>query len=120
ALCTRHADVEEPSLLVDLLVGPRELRRELLVVDAREEYRVELEALRAVVGQQVDPARAGSARIEPPHEVVDEVRAGARAVVEHLCEADEPREVGLAHELALAKALREHWQPPGLLRETAN
>src|SRR5579885_3269953 len=56
-----HADVEEAPLLGDLLVGASLLRRQLLLLEPRQEDCVELEALRAVEREQVHAARAVAA-----------------------------------------------------------
>ena len=61
--------------------------------------------------QQVDALRGVAARVEPPPQVVDE-RDGV--AVEDLGERDEPREVGLSHELAVAELVGQLRQPAGL------
>ena len=61
----RDADVEQPPFLVPLLIGAREARGELLVVETRQEHSLELEALGPVIGEEMDAARAVPARVEP-------------------------------------------------------
>ena len=78
ALRTRHADVEEAALLGDLRVRPRLPRRQLLLVEPRQEDRLELEPLRAMQREQVHAARAVAARIEAPPQLGDERRRVAR------------------------------------------
>ena len=69
----RDADVEQPALLVGLGLGPTRTERQLPVEQPWEEHRVELQAFRAVVRQQVDPS-AAVLRGEPPAQLVDERR----------------------------------------------
>ena len=55
-LRAREADVEESPLLRYLRRGFRELDRQLLLLDVRDEHRLELEPLRAVQRQEMDTA----------------------------------------------------------------
>ena len=71
----RDPDVEQPPLLVARLVGLREPRRQLLLVEPRQEDRVELEPLRPVVGQQVHAAHLAAAGIEAAAELGGELGA---------------------------------------------
>ena len=109
----RQADVEQPPLLGELLVGPGLLRRQLLLGEPRQEDRVELEPFRAVERQQVDAARAVAAGIEALPQVG---REPVDVAVERLGERDEPRQVGLADELALAQLVGYDHQPARLER----
>jgi hypothetical protein len=107
ALGARHADVEQASLLRDLIRRAHgRLARQLLLLDPREEHHLELEALRAVQRQQVNAALRAvvEARAEPVDPLLDRLRA----VVELLGQLAQPREVGLAHELALAHLVGNH------------
>src|SRR5207342_1125055 len=64
ALRTGHPDVEQPPLLDERArQAHRLLARQLLLLDARDEDRLELEALRAVERQQVHASL--SAVVEP-------------------------------------------------------
>ena len=110
-LCARHADVEQAPLFGDLLRRARLLRRQLLLLQARDEDRLELEPLRAMQREQVDATRAVAARVEPPTEVGDERRG---VTVELGREPNDPREVGLPHHFALAELVGELLQPAGV------
>src|SRR5581483_685753 len=109
-LRARQADVEQPPLLGELVGRARLARRQLLRLEPRQKDGLELETLRAVEREQVDAARAVAARVEPAAEVVDE---RARVAGEAVGERDEPREVGLAHELALAERVVRLLEPTG-------
>ena len=113
ALRARHADIEQPALLVDLVRCARLPRGELLLLEPRDEDHVELEPLRPVQGQQVDSARFYAAGVEAAAEIGDE-RGGV--AVERRCERDEATEVVLAHELTVAELVRQLLQPPCLQR----
>ena len=117
AFRARHAHVEQPPLLLDLGVGARLLRRQLLLLQPGDEHRVELEAFRAVQREQVDTARALAARVEAPAEIRDERRGVA---IEARGEPDDAPEIRLPHELALAELVRELLQPTRLERGRAH
>src|SRR5439155_18162296 len=98
-LCAGQADIEQTPLFGDCLNRLRELRRQLFLLEARQEDRFELEALRPVIRQEVHTAPRIAA--EAFLELRDPVGHGARA--ELLGEPDEPRQVALARDLALAQ-----------------
>ena len=118
ALGARQADVEQAPLLRDLVRRLRQSRRQLLLLHARDEHRLELEPLRAVQRQQVDAAPRLSAVAEAALELRDE--AGTVEVGELVGQPDEPREVVLANRLALAELVRRILEPAALLREPAH
>src|SRR3954447_25834155 len=116
-LRARHADVEDPTFLVELGGSACVARRQLLLVETRKEDRVELEALRPVQRQQVDTARAVSPRIEAPAKLFHEL---AGAPVEAVSERHEPGEVGLTDELTFAELLGDLLEPAGVERRRAH
>src|SRR5207249_2006254 len=59
-----HPDVEQSPLLGELGRGSRRLRRQLLLLQAGQKHRIELEAFRTVVREQMDAARLGAAGSE--------------------------------------------------------
>src|ERR687892_2822774 len=69
----RDPDIEEPSFLLWIGLRPAGAERELAIDQTREEYGVELEALRAVVCEQVHAA-PGVLGGEPPRELGGEGR----------------------------------------------
>ena len=81
ALRTRQADVEQAPLLVEGRSRLRELRRQLALLEPREEDGLELEALGAVVGQEVDaaPRVAAEALLEGRDELVDRAPSNSSA-----------------------------------------
>src|SRR5262249_57739559 len=81
----------------------RGLAGQLLLLDAWQEERVELEAFRAVERQQVHASL--SAVVEAGPQRLDPLLDGLRAVVELLGQLAEACQVGLANELALADAV---------------
>ena len=109
ALRARDADVEEPPLLRDLLVRLRLLRRQLALLEARQEDELELEALGRVVREQVDAAPFGAAVAEALLELG--LECGHRRRGERLGEAHEAGQVVLANLLALAEALGRRLLP---------
>ena len=116
ALRPRHADVEQAPFLVERARhAQRLLARQLLLLDARQEDRVELEPLRAMERQQVD-ATLGAV-VEPGPKPLDPLLDRLRAVVELLRQLAQPREVRLPHELALAEAVRNRLDEPQLRRD---
>src|SRR5688500_7597448 len=96
----RKADVQEPPFLLHRLGGLRLPCGQLLLLQAGKNDRVELEPLRAVVGQQVYAACVPLPG-ETGAEIDEEIRDRARAA-ELLGQTDEPRQVGLASRLLLA------------------
>src|SRR5207237_9489498 len=88
-LRTGHADIEQAALLVQ---GARHterlLARELLLLDARDEDRLELEALRTMECEQVDASMR--TMLEASLQPLLPVGHCLRAVVELFCEAAEP------------------------------
>src|SRR5207237_1242671 len=116
ALRPRHADVEQAPFLVERARhAQRLLARQLLLLDARQEDRVELEPLRAMERQQVD-ATLGAV-VEPGPKPLDPLLDRLRAVVELLRQLAQPREVRLPHELALAEAVRNRLDEAQLRRD---
>ena len=110
-LRARHADVQQTTLLLDLAGhAHRRLARQLLLLDPRQEDRLELEPLRPVQRQQVDSSL--SAVVEACAEPLDPLLDRLRAVVELLGELAQPSEVGLTHELALADLVRDRIDQP--------
>ena len=88
----------------------RLLRRQLLVLEPRQEHRLELEPFRAVERHEVDAACGVAARREPLAQIGDERR---RVTVELRGELDEPSEVVLANLLALAELVGTLLDPAG-------
>src|SRR5581483_6475858 len=109
-------DVEQPPLLVELGRCARLARGQLLLLEAWDEDGVELQPFRLVKRQQVDAARAPAAGIEAPAQLGDK-RGGV--TFERIRQRDEPSEVGLADELALAEPVRQLLEPAGLERRRA-
>ena len=93
----------------------RAARRQLALLEPREEHRLELEPFRPVQRQEVDAA--AGARPEALLQARRELRDRAFAVVELLREPHEAREVGLPRLLPLAellgRAFRASPPPPG-------
>src|SRR5215211_3890947 len=101
-LRARHADVEQPAFLLERLPDARPLERELALLEPREEDDFELEALGAVVGEEVHAATrrlCGEAALE----IVEEL--GHRPIAELVRKPDEAGEIALARELLLADAV---------------
>src|SRR5581483_8376784 len=119
ALRPRQADVEQAPLLGDLGVRPGLPVRELLLLHPREQYDLELEALGAVVGQQVH----SPPRLPAPAEAALELgpEAGARPA-DLLREPHQPSEVALARLLPLAELVvrRAAREPPQVERDRAD
>src|SRR5512133_1430540 len=115
-LRARHADVEEPTLLGDLVRFLRLADRQLALLDPRDEDGLELEPLRAVQCQQVDALPLRSCRAEALLQLGDEVERRADAVVELRRELHEPAEVRLAHALPLAALLPRPFHPACVMR----
>ena len=111
---TCEADVEEPPLLGDLVVCPGAARRKPARLQARQEDRVELEPLRAVVREQVDAARC-LAR-EPRAELVDVLRFTVASGNER-ADSHEQAQVLLPRLLALAEPWWESVEQALLARE---
>ena len=116
----RHADVEQSPLLGDLYFRPRELDRQLPLLDAWDEDGHELESFRAVQRQEVNAAPFVSRRAEPALELVDEVAHRLRSVVELARKRDETAKVELADQLALAQLLGWMLEPTRFLRLSSN
>ena len=90
----RQPDVEQSPFLRDLLIALGESERQLLVFEAREEDRIELEAFGAVIGQQHHAATLfflGEPRAQVPHERFD---AGAAELLRQPQQACEVRLAG--------------------------
>src|SRR5581483_7527990 len=111
ALRARHADVEEPALLGELVIGSRLLRRKLPFLEPRQADKLELEPLRAVVGEEVDTAPLVALRAEPPLELV--AVFGRRHVAELVRERHEPRQVVLPGQFPLAEPFGQALEPAG-------
>src|SRR5439155_11113978 len=115
-------DVEEAALLGELLRRPRLLGGQLLLLEPRQEHELELEALRAVVGQEVDAAALAGAGAEATVELGLELAGGS--VRQLLREPHQPGQVVLPRQLALAEPGGRALQParsdgdrPHLLRD---
>ena len=80
-------DVEQPALLRQLGGRARLLRRQLLLLQPRDEDRLELEALGAMQRQQIDAVRGVAAGGEPTAKILDERR---RVTVEDRRELHQP------------------------------
>ena len=88
ALRARQPDVEQPPLLGDLVRLLRLANRQLPFLDARDEDRLELEALRTMECEQVDASMR--TMLEASLQPLLPVGHCLRAVVELFCEAAEP------------------------------
>ena len=105
ALGARDPDVEQAALLGDRLVALGLAHGQLALLDAGQEDGLELEPLRAVVGEQMHAFAVRRLRRSGSSSSAKKLGDRALPVVELACERDQAAEVVLAGRLVLAHAL---------------